>query len=126
MSGSNIFIDTNIALYLLAGDETLSLILNNKRIYISFITQLELLGFKKLSTKEEKIIQAFLKQCIIIDINNDIKEKTIALRKEYQVKLPDSIIMATSLNLNIPIITSDLDFKKVNELDLLLYEYKKQ
>lgn len=126
MSGSNIFIDTNIALYLLAGDETLSFILQNKRIYISFITQLELLGFKKLSTKEEKIIQEFLGQCLIIDINNDIKEKTIALRKEYQVKLPDSIIMATSLNLNIPIITADLAFQKVSELDLLLYEYKKQ
>jgi predicted nucleic acid-binding protein len=122
MNGNKLFIDTNIALYLLSGDETLSILLQDKQIYISFITQLELLGFKPLTDKEEKIIRAFIDQCTIVDINNSIKETTIELRKDYKVKLPDSIIMATSIYLGVPLLTSDIDFKKVVEIDLLYYE----
>jgi predicted nucleic acid-binding protein len=122
MNGNKLFIDTNIALYLLSGDETLSILLQDKQIYISFITQLELLGFKPLTDKEEKIIRAFIDQCTIVDINNSIKETTIELRKDYKVKLPDIIIMATSIYLGVPILTSDIDFKKVVEIDLLYYE----
>lgn len=43
MSGNKLFIDTNIALYLLNGDETLSTFLYGKELYISVITELELL-----------------------------------------------------------------------------------
>jgi len=39
------FINTNIAIYLLDGDRSLADILHNKRLYLSFITQLELLDY---------------------------------------------------------------------------------
>jgi predicted nucleic acid-binding protein len=45
MSGSNLLLDTNIFLYLLGGDETIAETLNGKNIYVSFITELELLGY---------------------------------------------------------------------------------
>lgn len=45
MSGDKIFIDTNIAIYLLGGDTSLAAILHQKVLYVSFITQLELLGY---------------------------------------------------------------------------------
>jgi len=122
MSGNKLFIDTNIALYLLSGDQTLAKLLNNKNLYLSFVTQLELLGFKGITKKEEKLIREFIDQCTVIDINNRIKEKVIQLRKDYTVKLPDCIIMASSIYLDIPIITADTDFKKVEELDLLFYQ----
>lgn len=122
MSGDKLFIDTNIALYLLSGDITLAQLLNGKNFYISFVTQLELLGYKGLSKKEEKEITAFINQCTVIDINNRIKEKVIELRKAYHLKLPDCIIMASSIYLDVPIITADSDFKKIEELDLLYYE----
>lgn len=38
MSGKEILADTNILLYLLRGDDTIAEWLQNKRIYISFIT----------------------------------------------------------------------------------------
>lgn len=122
MSGNKLFIDTNIALYLLAGDKTLAKLLNEKNLYLSFVTQLELLGFKGITKKEEKAIRDFIDQCTVIDINNRIKEQVIQLRKDYQVKLPDCIIMASSIYLDVPIITADTDFKKVEELDLLFYQ----
>lgn len=59
---------------------------------------------------------------MIVDINPVIKDYTIKLRQKYAMKLPDSIIAATSLYLNTPLITADTDFKKVEELDLILFQ----
>ena len=122
MSGNKLFIDTNIALYLLAGDETLAKLLNEKNLYLSFVTQLELLGYKGITKEEEKAVGEFITQCTVIDINTSIKEQVVLLRKIYQVKLPDCIIMASSIYIDVPMITADADFKKVEELDLLFYQ----
>ncbi len=122
MSGNNILLDSNIVLYLLNGEQTLLPLLTDKQLYVSFITQLEVLGYKGISKDEAIHIKSFLKECVIVDVNAVIKDFTINLRRKYSLKLPDSIIMATSLYLNSPIITADTDFKKVKELDLLLFE----
>lgn len=45
MSGKEILVDTNIFLYLLKGNDTLEEMLQGKSIYVSFITELELIGF---------------------------------------------------------------------------------
>jgi predicted nucleic acid-binding protein len=122
MNGNNILLDSNIVLFLLNGEQTLIPLLEEKQLYISFITQLETLGYKGISEKDSRKIKSFLNECIIIDINPVIKDLTIKLRQEYSVKLPDCIIMATSLYLNAPVITADIDFKKVKELDLILFD----
>jgi len=49
MNGNNILLDTNIVLYLLNGEETLIPLLAEKNLFLSFITQLELLGSKYLN-----------------------------------------------------------------------------
>ncbi len=52
MNGSRIFVDTNILLYFLNGDtEVIDMISDKKDIYISFITELELLSFPRLTDK---------------------------------------------------------------------------
>jgi predicted nucleic acid-binding protein len=68
------------------------------------------------------VITEFLTQCKIISITNSIKEETVRIRKTYNIKLPDSIIIATALHLDLPLITSDSDFKRVEELALIHYE----
>ena len=122
MNGDSLVVDTNIVLYLLNGDETLATLLNERHIYVSFITELELLGYTALSEKDKRQITIFLGQCHIIDINYRIKEKAIQLRKTYSLKLPDCIIGATALTLDIPFITSDKEFNKIKEMDIVLYE----
>lgn len=122
MNGNKLFLDTNIILYLLDGDETLAEFLNGKQLYISVITELELLAYKGITAKEEKIITEFINQCKTITINNNIKQETIRIRKTYNTKLPDSIIIATALYLDLPLITADVEFKKVEELTLIQYE----
>ncbi|HEX9828415.1 MAG TPA: type II toxin-antitoxin system VapC family toxin [Flavobacteriaceae bacterium] len=122
MNGNKLFLDTNIILYLLNGDETLAELLNGRQLYISVITELELLAYKGITAKEEKVIKEFVSQCKTITINSEVKQETIRVRKAYNTKLPDSIIIATALYLDLPLITSDAEFKKVDELTLIHYE----
>ena len=88
------------------------------------ITELELLAYKGITAKEEKVIKEFVAQCKTITINNVVKQETIRIRKAYNIKLPDSIIIATALYLDFPLVTSDIEFKKVEELTLIHYENK--
>jgi predicted nucleic acid-binding protein len=122
MSGNRILLDTNIVLYLLSGDETIADILNESIIFISFITELELLGYNDLSAEELIKIEGLLTDATVIDINSDIKKIVIKLRKSNKIKLPDAIIAATSHFLNIPLLTSDKEFSKLADMNILLYE----
>jgi len=122
MNGRSFLIDTNIALYLLSGNKTIANILDGSQLYISFITQPELLGYKGITSKEQQIIKLFLNECIIIDINEEIKKTTIQIKQKHQIKLPDSIIAATALFIEIPLLTADKEFKKISKLNLALFE----
>ncbi|NPA67112.1 MAG: type II toxin-antitoxin system VapC family toxin [Chlorobi bacterium] len=103
MSGNGLIADTNIILYILGGNEKLAKKTDKKNIYISFITELELLSYGKFENKE-------------------IKENTIKIRKKYSVKLPDAIIAATSKYLDLPLITADKDFKKIKDINLVSFK----
>jgi predicted nucleic acid-binding protein len=122
MSGNSLLLDTNIVLYLLSGDQTLSELLYKKKLYLSFITELELLSYTDLTAKEREKIRDFLEECIILDINEHIKEETIRIRRTYKLKLPDSIVVSTAAYLGIPVISADKDFKKVKNTQIVYYE----
>jgi predicted nucleic acid-binding protein len=122
MNGSSVLLDTNIVLYFLNGEETLIPLLEEKNIFLSFISQLELLGSKNINPGDVIKIKSFIEECTVIDITPGIKETAILIRRNYSLKLPDSIIMATSLWLNIPLITADKDFKKVDIADLIFFK----
>lgn len=96
MNGSNISLDSNIILYLLNGDRVLSDLLYQKKLYISFVSQLELLGYKGITHKDQVEVSKFIKECIVIDINEEIKREVISIRRTHKLKLPDSIILATA------------------------------
>jgi len=122
MNGNNILLDTNIVLYLLNGEETLIPLLEEKNLFLSFITQLELLSAKNIKQEDISKIKQFISECTVIDITQGIKDLTIITRQNYSVKLPDCIIAATSLWLNMPLITADSDFKKIDNIDLIYFE----
>lgn len=122
MNGNSVLLDTNIVLYLLSGDKVLSDLLHNRKLYVSFVTQLELLGYQAITEQELREVRYFLEECIIIDINNQIKEEVIKIKRSRKIKLPDSIILATSKYLDIPVISSDRDFSKVEEVNVIYYE----
>ncbi|MDO8965985.1 PIN domain-containing protein [Algoriphagus sp.] len=62
-----------------------------------------------------KLIKELLSHCQIIDIDPTIKEKTISIKQKSSLKLPDAIVLATSIRFSIPLITADKDFLRSNE-----------
>jgi predicted nucleic acid-binding protein len=122
MNGNKIVIDTNIALYLLGGDEVLKEYLEDKIFYSSCINEMELLGFKGITEPEEIAIEFFLEECSIMDFNKGIKDITIDLRRKYKLKLPDAIIAATAIFLGIPLISVDSHFDKITDLVFVKYQ----
>jgi predicted nucleic acid-binding protein len=122
MSGNSVVLDTNIVLYLLRGYQVLSELLYQRKLYLSFISQLELLAFKGITTTQSSEIKKFIQDCIVIDINDEIKQEVISIRKNSKLKLPDCIVLATARFLNLPLITSDLDFKSTNFSEIIIYQ----
>lgn len=91
-------------------------------MYISFITEIELLGYHKITKKEKQEIKRFIDDCIIIEMNSEIKKHAIRIRNQYNSKLGDCLIAATAAYANFPFITSYKEFCKVEELNLILYK----
>lgn len=122
MNGTRLFVDTNILLYYLKGNEEVVELISDKDLTISFITELELLSFPFLTTETEREVKGLLSNCTIIDLKQDIKNITIELRRKFHLKLPDSIIAASAHYYSLPFITADKAFKKLEEMNIIIYE----
>ncbi len=106
MSGNKIFVDTNILIYLLEGEQEIIEMLNGKELVISIINELELLSFPNLTEDQENTIRNLLSDCQIVNINNEIKELAVVLRRENSIKLADAIIAASAYYFNLPLVNS--------------------
>ena len=73
----------------------------NKEFLISFVSYIEFLGYKNISSQSE----AFISLANVIEINKDIIDRCIALRKSKRINLPDAIIAATALTQNLIIVS---------------------
>ena len=84
---------------------------------------MELLGFKSITKSQELELKSLINDSYLMEWNNKIKEATIALRRKYNLKLPDAIIAATSLVHATPLVTADKTFSKIEELDVILISF---
>ncbi|GEP52793.1 hypothetical protein FNO01nite_34650 [Flavobacterium noncentrifugens] len=114
--------DTNFLIYLHEGNKIIEPFLEYD-FGVSFISEIELLGFHGLSKSDETKLTSLLGDCFLIDWNSKIKEQTILLKRKYSIKLPDAIIAATGLVYDIPLVTADKGFQKITELDLVLIDF---
>jgi len=121
MNGINYLVDTNFLIHLSEEDKIVIPFLDDN-ISISYITELELLGVFSISKGQLKNAQNLINDCIVFEMNSQIKQKVISLKQSYKIKLPDAIIAATAIVYNLPFITSDADFKKIKELQLIFLE----
>ena len=121
MNGIDYMADTNALIYLLSGDSCMKSYLANY-IGLSVISEIELLSFPGITSFEEQQIRSFIKDCTVLFLTENVKNKTIALRRSYKIKLPDAIIAATAIENNLQLITADKGFKQIAELDLALIE----
>ena len=121
MSGIKYLADTNAFIYLLQKHPGLEPLLEGEWLY-SFITEIELLGKRGLPSQEESVLKELLNVSTKVVHHDEIDKLTIKLRRSSRLKTPDAIIAATALYLNIPLISGDKDFLKLESVDLIFIE----
>ncbi len=119
--GKRYLIDTNVVLDFMGNKFTpierkaISQIIDDQ-INLSVINKIELLGF---SMVEQDLID-FVNCANIYPIDDDIVSKTIDVRRQYKIKLPDAIIAATALLNTFTLITGNIkDFKNIKGLKII-------
>jgi hypothetical protein len=81
------------------------------------ITKIELLGFNGATIEEQNVTETFIDAALVFSLNDAVINKTIALRKQLRIKLPDAIIAATAIVYDLTVITRNTgDFDKIPAL----------
>lgn len=118
--------DTNIAIYYLqrhfppSAEQFIDDLFEESQPAISVITEIELLCWKTPSQKDRKLLHSFIDKVWVLGLETTIKHQTAALRRQYNIKLPDAIIAATSLAYDLTLITRNVgDFKNITSLRLV-------
>ena len=117
--------DTNAVIYYLQKNftdneqERMNDIINNYQPAISSISQIELLCWRSATENYTIILNNFISDSIIFELDTEVKLKTVEIRKMYGVKLADAIIAATAVVMDLTLITNDArGFKKIPVLKL--------
>ena len=93
---------------------------------ISLITEIELRVWEPTNVLDKAIYETFIDGSIVLDLNRDIVDQTIEVRKKYRLKLPDAFIAATAIINNLTLIAdNDKDFGKVDILKYINPNHKK-
>jgi predicted nucleic acid-binding protein len=118
-------LDTNIVINYLdaslpvSGMKMLDKIVDDEPI-ISVITKMETLGFKFKSISEENTMETFINASTILEVSNLVVNKTIVIRKNKKINLPDAIIAASAIVFDLTLITRNVnDFKNIEGLKLI-------
>jgi predicted nucleic acid-binding protein len=123
--GIDFFVDTNVLIHILEGHPVaLDIVKYSFICGISVITEIELRGKKNITTTELYAIRNLLNKCKIIDLNNTIKELAISLRQKYAIKSFDAVIAATAKSFNLQLVTADKNFKKIEDIEVVLLDLK--
>jgi predicted nucleic acid-binding protein len=110
-------IDTNILISLF--NQELVQPIPSGDIGYSIITMIEVLSLKGLSSEAEVLIRSSLEYLVQVSLNAVIVEKTIQLRKQYRVKVPDAIIVASAWDCKAVLITNDRQLSKISQVETL-------
>ena len=121
MNGIDFLADTNFIIHLNQGNPLVEPFLDYD-FGVSFISEIELLGAFSISKTKKSQLNDILKDCQILEMTAQIKETCIKIRQQYKLKIPDAIIASTAIVYKIPLITSDRDFEKIKEIDLIFIE----
>lgn len=90
------------------------------QLYVSLITKLEVLGYYNLRPDNKMDLENWLEVSFIFPITDDCITEAIRLRQQRKRSLADSIIAATGLLYNQPVLTNNVaDFADIDGLEVI-------
>jgi predicted nucleic acid-binding protein len=111
-NGAKFLLDTNYILGLLKSSPNVLADVSARELHLSqscysTITRMELLGFPGIEEEEANLIEERLDRLVYLPLTDAVEERTIAIRRSRNVKLPDAIIAATALVHGLQLLTLD-------------------
>jgi predicted nucleic acid-binding protein len=104
----------------LQGEALMDSIVNDHQPTISIITEIELLCYKPAKEEDLLLLNNFIANSVVYELDQNIKLKTIEVRKLFKLKHPDAIIAASALVNNAILISRNVsDFNRVGELEVV-------
>jgi len=120
MSGDSIVVDTSFIINLFNGVAEVQELITNRNLFVSIISEIEVLSFPSLTDSDKVLIKNFLSECYIVDIEPAIKDITIDIRSRFKTKLPDAVIAATAMYFDLPLFTMDKGFERITDLQAVI------
>ncbi len=124
--GTAYLLDTNTVIYFLDDllpEKSMDFIeekLDESGSFISIISKIELLGWQAPSQRALQKVANFVADSITLPLTDLIADKTIELKQNQKIKLPDAVIAATALVNDLTLISrNDDDFRKIPGLKYL-------
>lgn len=122
MNGHKVVADTSLIINFFNGRELAGRLVDQRQIWLSSISEIELLGFHGINDTEISLLKDFIDNCMIVELSKSIRDIAIDLRRIYKLKTPDAVISATAKYLDMPLVTYDRDFEKVKEVSSIILE----
>lgn len=119
-----ILLDTNAVIYYLQNDKECIAVVDkfrhlNPDLAISTISEVEIFGFPQLTDVQILEISRWLGDFQIISVDSSIARHAARLRREYKLKTPDAIIVATAIFFRVALITRDRELQKIKGLEII-------
>lgn len=121
----NYLIDTNVIIYYANGLIPPSQLPQISNIFqhsfqISTVSQIEVLGWHKISATESQRLEHFLNKATVFYIDKNTEQVAIRLKQKQKMDTPDAIIAATCLIHSFTLVTRNgRDFWNIKDLKVL-------
>ena len=116
-------VDSNVLIYSnqLGYERVLAYLDANKSdLQVSLITKAEVLGYHKITSADEIDFITFFASVPILPVDETVIAEAIRLRQQRRRSLGDSIIAATALLYNLPVLTNNVgDFTDIDGLQVI-------
>ena len=116
MSGTNYLIDTCTLIGLQKRTDDSMALLAGKNIHqcaISLVTYMEFVGFYGVDRATAKTLEQIANSFTCLPISQSVAQKTIEIRQQYKINLPDALILATAKTYGLELLTLDDKLERI-------------
>lgn len=86
---------------------------------VSVVTKIEVLGFNA-PDEHAKMLYEFIDETTVLELNDNVVNVCIEIRKKHKIKLPDAIIAATAIVYDLTIVSRNIsDFKNILDVNII-------
>jgi toxin FitB len=114
-------LDSNIIIYSSQEEfSSLRTLFSDENMRISYISKVEVLGFRNLTPNDKVYFEAIFRQIPYLTLTEAVLEEATLLRQQHRLSLGDAIIAATALIHNCTLYTRNIsDFSKIKGISVI-------